>query len=60
VGVVGARFALGGYRPLLGVPEGRVGHEDHRLVGGGTVTGHGNNLLSHLINVDLGWGGGEI
>ena len=54
VGVVGAGLALGGNGPLLGMPEGRVGHEDHRLVGGGTVAGHGYDLLRHLVNVDLG------
>ena len=54
VGVVGAGLALGGNGPLLGMPEGRMSHEDHRLVGGGTVTGHGYNLLCHLVNVDLG------
>lgn len=33
VGVVGAGLALRGDGPLLRMPEGRVGHEDHRLVG---------------------------
>ena len=54
MGIVCMRLALSGYGPLLWVPEGSVGHQDHRLVGGGTVTGHGYYLLCHLINIDLG------
>ena len=53
VGVVGVGLALCGNGPVLRVVEGSVSHQDHRLVGGGAVTGHGNYLLSHLVDVNL-------
>ena len=53
VGVVSVRLALCGYGPVLRVLEGGVGHQDHGLVRGGTVSGNGNYLLGHLIDVNL-------
>ena len=53
VGVVCVWVGLFGYGPLLWVPECSMGHENHGLVGGGTVTGHSNYLLRHLININL-------
>lgn len=53
VSVIGVWVWLFGYGPLLWIPERSVSHEDHGLMGGGAVAGHSNDLLRHLININL-------
>lgn len=44
---------LSGRGPVLRRVEGRVCHEDDRLVRGGGVAGHGHDVICHLVHVNL-------
>ena len=57
--IVSMGVFLGGNGPVIRVAEGCVRHENDGLVGGGTVPCHRNNLLCHLIHIDLERGGGD-